>query len=206
VVDLLNRFDSPLFLHPIHHQFDDVDGETGRRIEHGPLFQVGAITEHGGEPFRTGCHQVITDDHHCGAGRADILLGPSIYQGELFHFNLTAHDIRRHVRHHGDISGIRKFMPLHTADGLIGSDMHVSGPGGKLQLPGNIRKTGIFRRTGDMDISKQFRFLDGLLCPCTRIHVIRGSPLQEIHGDHTELGAGTTLEKEHGVAVRHLQQ
>ncbi len=195
-------------LQPFEDQLNRVDGKTGRGVEHGVLLGEGGVFEHGGQVRRGPVQEVLADDDHADAGRADVLLGAGVDKAEGVGVEGTAHDVRGHVRDEGDGSRVGKFSPLGPLDGVVGRDVGVGRLGVKGDVLGDVGKVPVLGRGDHVDgFPLDPDFLDGLGGPGSGVDVVgRFARRQEIHGRHAELEGSAALHEEDAVRVAQVEE
>ena len=112
-------------------------------------------------------------------------------------------DVARHVADHGHVA-LRSRQYLRTVDGVVGRVVEVVHIVGDDEALRNIVIGSVSRRSHLYHLSELLGLLDGFLGPDAGVQV--GSLLvQEVHGSHAELQAGTAAQEQHAVALGHAQ-
>ena len=197
-------------LDPVADEPQQVDGEGGRRVEHGVGVGHLLVVQDGGGHRAGPPQQVLAHDDDGQARGPHVLLSPGVDEAVAGDVDGPREDRGGEVGHQRDLAGLGHVVELDAADGLVGRVVQIAGGLGHREGAGlgsgRVGGGGLVGGHDDVELVGA-GLLDGLSGPLAGVEVgDRVTGGGQVEGDAGELGAGPALEEEHAVVVGHGQE
>ena len=165
---------------------------------------MGAIVEHSRDGALHFAENVFLNNYECHTGRSQVFLCTTIYKVVFWYINWAREDVAWHIGNQTHIH-IGVFADFGSVDSVIGCDMEIVDICRNCVVLRNVSVIGFLWRSYHIYFAKELSFLNGFARPCASVEVC-GFGFEQVEGDHAELHACTTTEKQHLIAGRHVEQ
>jgi len=190
-------------LEVLEHLAAAVDGPAVRGVVHGAVVGVRAVLQIDGQTGEILADEILADDGHDHAGRADVLLHAGVDHAVVGHVAGLGEEHGGLVGHQHVALGVRQLRPGDAVDRLVLADIDVVGIVGDVEIGavGDIGVVLVLGGGGDDHVSDLLGLGNGLLRPGAGLHIDGLAVLHEVHRDHGELQRGAALDEEHLIVV-----